>query len=41
MFVDKAGGFYDDAWTAGHEQMMQDLGAIASSLKKQVTLGYL
>ena len=36
MFVDKAGGFWNDTWSAGHQQMMVDLGDIATSFKKQV-----
>ena len=36
VFVDKAGGFWNDTWTAAHLQMLEALGAAAAAAKKQL-----
>ena len=36
VFADKAGGFYDAAWTSSHLQMLEALFAAAAAAKKQL-----
>jgi hypothetical protein len=36
VFVDKAGGFWNDTWTSSHLQMLEMLGAAAAAAKKQL-----
>jgi hypothetical protein len=36
VFVDKAGGFWNDTWTSSHLQMLEALGAAAAAAKKQL-----
>ena len=36
VFVDKAGGFWNDTWTSSHLEMLKSLGAAAAAAKKQL-----
>ena len=36
VFVDKAGDFFDDAWSSSHLEMLESLGATAAAVKKQL-----